>query len=449
MTSSNGSNPPRPLPAALTLLTVALGGCATANLGVTPAEIPALEQRIAANPNDGEAVVRYAAALYAADDCEAAAPVAEQAILLRPRDVTGPLVAGRCMEAAGNLEDARTLYSQFSQAYGDTPSGDLLRARQTAVTRMLARARVRAAIEMEDSLAASDADPDAMGVLPLVVEGEPDVQSLSLGLANMITSDLALVGRFRLVERMELGAIMDELALSRGERVAPSTALRVGRFTRAGRMLQGVMAGGPGQQTSLTADISLTTGELLEADPQRGPFDDLLRMEKQLVLNIVDRLGYQLTPTEQQRVLENGTQSMIAFLAYSRGLLAEEMGDYDAAAQHFGEAARADPGFQEATQRLGSVVAETVISNAPAGDVPVLVQQTAEAIASVGTSSMSMEFIDAVSGSLLTSIGDIAGMQAERINLPGGRELAQLTRPIQTPPLTFRAVIRISIPIGQ
>jgi tetratricopeptide (TPR) repeat protein len=450
MTTSNGSNRRRPIAAALALLTVALGACATSRtLAVSPAEIPALEQRIAVNPNDGEAVVRYAAALFAADDCQAATPVGERAILLRPRDVTGPLVVGQCLERGGSFEEALSLYSQFEQAYGDTPSGDLLRARASSVTRMVARARARAAIAMEDSLAAGELDPDAMGVLPLVVEGTPDVQSLSLGLANMITSDLALVGRFRLVERLELGAIVDELQLSRTGRVAPETALRVGRFTRAGRMLQGVMAGGPEEATSLTADISLSTGEILQADPQRGPFEDLLRLEKQLVLDIVDRLGYELTPTERQRVLENGTGSLIAFLAYSRGLLAEEMGDYDAAAQHFQEATRADPGFQEAGRRLGTVVASSVALNAPPADVPVLVQQTTEALASVGSVVVGTGFIDALSGSLLTSIGDIAGMQAERINLPGGRELGQLTRPAETPPITFRAVIRISIPIGE
>jgi tetratricopeptide (TPR) repeat protein len=450
MTTLNGSTRPRPFAALLALLTVVLGGCATSRtLAVSPAEIPDLEQRLAQNPNDGEAAVRYAAALLAADNCEAAAPAGERAILLRPRDVTGPLVVGYCLEQAGSFEEARSLYSQFEQAYGDTPSGDVLRARASAATRVVARARARAAIAMEDSLVAQDVDPDAMGVLPLVVEGSPDVQSLSLGLATMITSDLALVGRFRLVERLELGAIADELALSRTERVAPETALRVGRFTRAVRMLQGVMAGGPEEATSLTADISLSTGEVLQADPQRGPFDDILRLEKQLVLDIVDRLGYELTPTERQRILENGTGSLIAFLAYSRGLWAEEMGDYDLAAQHFAEATRADPGFQDASRRLGAAVASGVVLSAPLTDVPVLAEQAAEAIASVGTSSVSLEFIDAAAGSLLTSIGDIAGMQAERINLPGGRELAQLTRPIQTPPITFRATIRISIPIGQ
>jgi tetratricopeptide (TPR) repeat protein len=302
---------------------------------------------------------------------------------------------------------------------------------------------------MEDSLAAAaDRDPDALGVLPVVVAGGPDVQALSLGLASMITSDLALVNRFRLVERLELGAIMDELELSRGDRVAPATAVRVGRITRAGRMLQGLMSGGPDEETTLSADISLATGEIFEADPQRGSFDDLLRLEKQLVLGVVDRLGYELTPAERQRVLDNGTGSLIAFLAYSRGLLAEEAGDYQAAAQHFAEAARVDPDFQEARSRMGVALATELVLSYPPSDLPLLAQRTQEALSSISLTASTASF-DPVAGSLLTSIGDIAGMQAERINLPGGRELGQLTRPVQVPPINFRAVIRISIPIGE
>jgi hypothetical protein len=82
-------------------------------------------------------------------------------------------------------------------------------------------------------------------------------------------------------------------------------------------------------------------------------------------------------------------------------------------------------------------------------DLPILVQRTQSALTSVGTAGLGSVFINPLVGSLITSIWDIAGRQAERITLPGGREIGQLTKPNVTPPTTFRAVIRISIPIGR
>jgi tetratricopeptide (TPR) repeat protein len=421
---------------------------------VSPAEIPELEQRLVANSTDADLVVRYAAALFANGDCAAAAPVARQAMQLKPESAVGPLVAGQCLEREGRHGDAVSLYSSFEEAHGESPEVDVVRARHYAAATEAARAQAQAAVLQEESLAAQN-DPDAMGILPLVVVGDSSLQPLSLGLAQMITSDLALLGRFRLVERLELKAIMEELELSESERIDPNTAARVGRFTRAGRMMQGVMTGRPDDEASLGATVALATGEALEAERQSGPFDDLLRLEKQMVLGIADRLGYQLSEAERQRVLENGTASLIAFLAFSRGLMAEELGDFEAAALHFADAVRADPDFQEARQRLGTSVATNVATASTPGEITTLVDQaTAEVgslLAGVGT-AWSTGIIDPFVGSVDSSISDLAGMQGE-IGGPGdgdrGRELNQLMKPNDPPPPIFRTVIRITLPIGQ
>jgi hypothetical protein len=215
------------------------------------------------------------------------------------------------------------------------------------------------------------------------------------------------------------------------------------------------MTGRPDDEASLGATVALATGEALEAERQSGPFDDLLRLEKQMVLGIADRLGYQLSEAERQRVLENGTASLIAFLAFSRGLMAEELGDFEAAALHFADAVRADPDFQEARQRLGTSVATNVATASTPGEITTLVDQaTAEVgslLAGVGT-AWSTGIIDPFVGSVDSSISDLAGMQGE-IGGPGdgdrGRELNQLMKPNDPPPPIFRTVIRITLPIGQ
>lgn len=438
--------------AVLGAFAVAAGSCATGGMTVSPAEIPELEQGLTANSEDADLVVRYAAALFADGNCVAAAPVARKAMQLKPESAVGPLVAGQCLEREGRFGEAVSLYGSFEDAHGESPEVDVVRARHYAAATEEARAQAQAAVLQEESLAEQN-DPDAMGILPLVVVGDSTLQPLSLGLAQMITSDLALLGRFRLVERLELKAIMEELQLSESERIDPSTAVRVGRFTRAGRMMQGVMTGRPDEEASLGATVALATGEALEAERQSGPFDDLLRLEKQMVLGIADRLGYQLSEAERQRVLENGTGSLIAFLSFSRGLMAEELGDFEAAALHFADAVRADPDFQEARRRLGTSVATNVATGSTPGEITTLVDQAAAGVGAllgeVG-SPWSTGIIDPLVGSVGSSISDLAGMQGE---LPGsgsgsGRELNQLIKPNDPPPPIFRTVIRITLPIG-
>lgn len=433
----------------LAVLASAVGSCATGSMTVSPTEIPELERRLAQNSSDGDLVVRYAAALFADGNCADAVPVAQQAMRLRPESVVGPLVAGQCLERDGRHAEAIALYRSFDEAHGESAEVDVIRARHYVAAREEARALAQAAVLQEETLA-TQGDPDAMGILPMVVVGDSTLQPLSLGLAQMMTSDLALLGRFRLVERLELKAIMEELRLSETERVDPTTAARVGRFTRAGRMMQGIMTATPGEQTTLAATIALATGEALEAAPQNGPFDDLLRLEKQMVLGIANRLGYQLSEAERQRILQNGTGSLIAFLAYSRGLMAEELGDFEAASLHFAEAVRADPDFQEARRKLGSSVATNVASSSTPGEITALVDQAAAGVgALLGVGSA---FAGALPGSVISSISDVAGLQGELFPSNGngsGKELQQLLIPQNPPPPVFRTVIRITLPIGQ
>jgi hypothetical protein len=90
-------------------------------------------------------------------------------------------------------------------------------------------------------------------------------------------------------------------------------------------------------------------------------------MEKEVVVGIATQLGYTLSAAERQMLLENGTRNLTAFLAYSQGLLAEDMGDYSAAAAHFADAVRADPNFQEARAGFrANNVAPTVQASTPA-----------------------------------------------------------------------------------
>jgi tetratricopeptide (TPR) repeat protein len=122
-------------------------------------------------------------------------------------------------------------------------------------------------------------------------------------------------------------------------------------------------------------------------------------------VEIARQLGYELSAAELEMVLENGTQNLAAFLAYSRGLLAEDRGDYRSAAAFYAEAAQADPNFDVARDayEAATVSVETSLSLPSA----ITTLSSVEVVApGVGTELP-------LGGVLTTTVTDIAATQSE------------------------------------
>ncbi len=336
---------------------------------VSPAEIPDLEARLQREPDNAALRSRYAAALFAADRCDQATTEARRAEGLRPADAVSAMVIGQCAEKAQRYEDALAEYRTFLVQHGDVRGSAAIRAREQMALRTYSNQRARQALQNEAQLSAQAADPNTVAVLPLTIAGDSSYQALSRGLAQIMTSDLALIQRFKMVERLQLAALLDEMQLGQTTRVDPSTAARVGRLMQAGRMVQGAATIPPQGEIRLEASVVQSSGEVSAPGAATGRFRDLLRLEKTLIVDLSARLGYQLSEAERRRVLENGTQNLTAFLAYSRGLIAEDAGDFQRAAAYFSEAVQTDPGFQAAKEQYQAASVASQVQEATSGQV--------------------------------------------------------------------------------
>lgn len=370
---------------------------------VSPEDIPDLEARLTEHPDNPDLVLRYSAALFAAGQCDSARVVALRGVQLKPSDALGPLVLGQCFERADEYDQAIAVYREYVAQHPDQRGADAVRAREMLALRGRATARARQALARESQLAQQPADPQTIAVLPLTISGDSSYEPLSRGLAQMMISDLDLLQRFRMVERLQLGALLDELQLAQTQRVDQATTARMGRLLQAGRMVQGLAVIPEQGETRLEANVVLSDGEVTGSEVATGRFRDLLQLEKQLVVGIAQRLGYVLSEAERQRILENGTRSMTAFLAYSHGLLAEDAGDYSAAAQYFGQAVQSDPNFQQArTQYRQTAVAQQVASAQPGQVTSVSTESAAPAGGAEPTDA-----------ALNTAMYDVASTQSE------------------------------------
>jgi hypothetical protein len=257
-----------------------------------------------------------------------------------------------------------------------------------------------------------------------------------------------------MVERLRLGALLDEMALGETGRADAATAARVGRLVQAGSMVQGLAMIRSEQDARLEASVIRGTSEVTDPTRTQGGLRDLLRLEKDLVVGLAERLGYTLSEAERTAILENGTQNLAAFLAYSRALEAEDRGDYQAAAAYYREAVQADPGFTQARDGLSATAMVPDVQLADATDAPVLAGEGEIGVAEAATQAPETA-VDPTTSALETTATDLAPTTIEQTTAMGqgsttgntnnstGTTAAQPPPPSVVPPATVIGTIRI------
>jgi hypothetical protein len=310
----------------------------------------------------------------AAGRCDTAVVVAHAGELIAPADAVGPLVVGGCQEKDGRYDLAFATYTDFAAQHPQARGVAAVRAKAQFALRTQAEQTARQALASESTLTRLPPEPSTLAVLPVTISagGDSTFQPLSRGLAELMTSDLALVRTLRLLERIQVGALLDELKLGQSQRGDPATAARVGRLLRAERMVQGVASITPDGPVQLTASVVRGDGTIRSGAQANGTFKELLDLEKQLVFGLAGQLGIQLTEAERQSILRQGPRNLAAFLAYSQGLDALDRGDYRAAAAAFSASVRADPNFQAAQQQQQAAEAAPAVQ--AGGDVVTVVE---------------------------------------------------------------------------
>jgi len=220
----------------------------------------------------------------------------------------------------------------------------------------------RKAVAEEQSLDATKLEPRSLGIVPFEVD-PPDTALVAVGygLADLLTTDLAQSKKLQVVDRVQVNAVLREIGLVEAGRIDSNSAPRVGKLVQARRLVVGSLGWTPKQQLGLNVHIAdVRTGSFRTAVAAQTSIDDILRAEKQLALDLFEKLGVPLTPKEQEAVEQMPTRNVDAFLAYSRGVRLEAEGRYSAAAAEYQQAAGLDPGFKAAQAHLEAVQSAAV-----------------------------------------------------------------------------------------
>jgi TolB-like protein len=232
----------------------------------------------------------------------------------------------------------------------------------TGVSPAVARADslARAAIERERSIDVASIPPGTIAITPLLVQAaDPTLAPLGYGLADLLTTDLARSRSLRVVERLQLDALMRELARAGTGRIDTSTAPRVGRLIGARQIVTGSVIQLPDSRVTINTRVAdVSRGTIGGAEASTARLDAILDAEKQLAFSLFERLGITLSPAERQLVDQRPTRNLAALLAYSRGVRSEALGDYRQAAGEYRDAVRLDPAFDRARTKQQSAERE-------------------------------------------------------------------------------------------
>jgi TolB-like protein len=209
------------------------------------------------------------------------------------------------------------------------------------------------AIQQERSLGADVGSPATVAIFPMRFSGsDSSLRPLGRGFAELLATDLSRSPKLTIVERARVQALLDELALQRSGLTDTSTNVRAGRLLRAGRIVQGsVLQLGESQLRVDAAVLDVPTAAVRGSARGEDALDRLFDLEKRIAFGLFDELGVTLTVAERNAIEQRPTRSLAAFLAYSRGLTAEDDGRFDDAGRFYRDAIRLDPGFGATIRR--------------------------------------------------------------------------------------------------
>lgn len=194
-----------------------------------------------------------------------------------------------------------------------------------------------------------------------ISEDHEQLDALSKGLSSMMIYEIAKVSQLKVVERDRINFLVDELKLQQSDLIDKGTAVKVGKLVGAHTLLMGGFMKVSKDQFRIDARlVKVETGEIIKAEYVEGEPDEIMKLEKELVMKMLADLDVEPTESEENEILKGKDTSFDALYHYSRGLAYEDKKDYVAAFQQYQKALELAPGYVEAEKKMSRLEPFTI-----------------------------------------------------------------------------------------
>jgi tetratricopeptide (TPR) repeat protein len=366
-----------------------LAGCAATNyysIGKNHLEkeeydtaIQAFETAYQNNPDDPKISREMGIAYYRKTDFGKAIPLLQKAFLKDSTDGRTLFYLGTAHEILKDYPRAMDMYRRVADVGPAEEIRSCIKARLTGLMRKQMEDEAKAVLAQESSIHPLTISDSAVAVLYFKNMGRKrELDPIQKGLADMLITDLSKVKKLKVVERVRMQKILEEAGLIQTGLVDGPSGPRAGKLLGASKLIQGSFLDLTRNGIRLDAGfVRIKPGQPIPAVKSQGTMADFFRLEKSLVLSILNKMGVTLSQAERDEIQIIPTENMLAFMAYCRGLDAEDRGQFQEARQEFQKAVDLDPKFTQA----GEAVSRADDLNVSNTDVKELETQFAQSTA--------------------------------------------------------------------
>ncbi len=316
------------------------------------------DDAVSRNPDKAEPWKYLGIAHYRAGNYGESVNALKQGAVLAPEDGSVSLFLGLSYERLGEMEQAAKVYRAYLDKHPDQDISDRIRHRVRYLTDQAVQAEVNQIISEEKSIDTEEIPDNTLAVLGFNPGNlTPRYSPLARGLSELLVIDLSKIPELQVVERMKLQAILDELKLTRSEYFDKDRVPRVGKLVGAARVVSGQLSQEESDEIKIESGIiGVKDGFVEYPGDVEGDLQKFFMLQKDVARKILERLGYELSPEEEEELLEQPTNSFLAFLSYSLGLEYMDQGMFSLAEAQFDNALKEDPGFELAEKAKSQVV---------------------------------------------------------------------------------------------
>ncbi len=345
----------------LILLLVSLSGCG--GLGLMKADlqlagkqyaqaIPVYTEYLTEHPDSVPAHNKLGFAYLKTGQLDNAAKEFESVLKLEPNNCYTILYLGMTYlnrEEFGKAIVTWQAYRSKKEPLVEAEIKRLLTVVQIAESQRLAKK----ALAQEEKLKAKKPDSNTVSVC-YYQDLSPDksLRAFQKGLAAMLITDMSKVKSLRVVERLRLQALFQEMKLGQTGIVDEKTAPRVGHLLGAENIVTGNLAIGSIRAT--TSLISASAGTIAGSSTVEVEQENFYELPKLIIGNYAEIKGIELTPEEKQSIGIPHTKNYQAFIYYGEGLDALDEGRWQDAKNLFKKALKLDPRFDLAGEGADS-----------------------------------------------------------------------------------------------
>ena len=305
--------------------------------------IPLFKAYLKDNPGDYKTRGRLGVAYLRAGQNEPAANALEQVLRENPGDAYATLYLGVSYVNMKDFGKALAVWEKYSD-----PTRPLVEAeirRQLTLLKIAESQRIaKASLAREAQTGTAPVDQNTIAVC-YFQDLSPDrtFRAFQKGLAAMVISDLAKIKSVKVVERLQLQALLGEMKLGQTGIVDAATAPRVGRLLGASTLVVGDLRLGSIQ---VNASLASTVAQQIQGTTSvTVDMENFFDISPAIVSDVANMMGVEMDAAEMAAIGTVHTKNLKAFSFFGQALDALDGGDWAAAQDFFDRAIAEDPGF--------------------------------------------------------------------------------------------------------